>query len=127
MPKERPILNNIVSEKTLEIETFQNAILRPIIKMQHELILALFQNYVTKRKIQFATIDDQKKRDIIQNIFEKDINFKHVVLGIFIGHFSSEEFEVYVKRSSEFHKRIIQITIQRILDAYLKMIKPLPK
>lgn len=120
MPKERPILNHIVSEKTLEIETFQNATLRPIIKMQHELILALFQNYVTKRKIQFATIDDQKKRDIIQNIFEKDINFKYLVLGIFIGHFSSEEFEVYVKNSSEFHKRIIQITIQRILDTYLK-------
>ena len=38
MTKERPIIKNIVSDKTLTIEIFQNATLRPIIKMQHDLI-----------------------------------------------------------------------------------------
>ena len=55
MPKERPIIKNIVSDKTLPFETFQNVTLRPIIKMQHDLILALFQSYVQKKKIVFLS------------------------------------------------------------------------
>jgi hypothetical protein len=120
MPKERPILKDIVTEKTLIIETFQNATLRPIIKMQHELILALFQSYVSKRKIDFSTLDNLKAKEKIKVIFEKDINFKHLLVGIIVGHFSTEEFQIYNNNTSEFHKRIIQISIQRIQDTFLK-------
>ena len=120
MPKERPILKNIVLDKTLTFESFQNATLRPIIKMQHDLILALFQSYVQKKKIDFITLENQKAKDKIKSIFEKDINFKHLILGTIVGHFSAEEFEKYNTNTSEFHKRIIQITIQRIQDTFLK-------
>ena len=120
MPKERPILKNIISDTTLTFETFQNATLRPIIKMQHDLILALFQSYTQKKKIDILTPEKQKIKDIIKSIFEKDINFKYLILGIIIGHFSEEEFEIYNSNTSEFHKRIIQITVQRIQDTLLK-------
>lgn len=120
MPKERPIIKNIISEATLSFETFQNATLRPIIKMQHELILALFQSYVQKKKIDFGSLENQSAKDKIKSIFEKDINFKHLILGIIIGHFSAEEFDMYNTNTSEFHKRIIQITVQRIQDTFLK-------
>lgn len=120
MPKERPILKNIISDATLSLETFQNATLRPIIKMQHDLILALFQSYVQKKKIDLITLENQKAKDKIKSIFEKDINFKHLILGIIIGHFTTEEFDIYNSNISEFHKRIIQITVQRIQDTLLK-------
>ena len=50
-PKERPILENIVKDDTLEIESFQNKTLRPIIKMQHEILIACFNNYLEDKKI----------------------------------------------------------------------------
>lgn len=120
MPKERPIIKNIISDATLSFETFQNATLRPIIKMQHDLILALFQSYIQKKKIDFITLENHKAKDKIKSIFEKDINFKNLILGIIIGHFSIEEFDIYNSNTSEFHKRIIQITVQRIQDTLLK-------
>ena len=120
MPKERPIIKNIVSDKTLPFETFQNVTLRPIIKMQHDLILALFQSYVQKKKIVFGSLENQSAKDKIKSIFEKDINFKHLIMGIIIGHFSAEEFDRYNLNTAEFHKRIIQITVQRIQDTFLK-------
>jgi hypothetical protein len=120
MPKERPIIKNIISDKTLTFETFQNVTLRPIIKMQHDLILALFQSYVQKKKIDFGFLENQSAKDKIKSIFEKDINFKYMILGAIVGHFSAEEFEMYNLNTAEFHKRIIQITIQRIQDTLLK-------
>lgn len=120
MDKERPIISDIVNENTLEVEKFQNASLRPIIKMQHDFIYGLFLGYLSKRKIDFKTINVSKRRAKVKSIFVKDLNFKYLILGVIIGHFSSEEFKIYQENSSEFNKRIIQICIQRIQDTFLK-------
>ena len=48
---ERPILSNLVMKGTLDIEKFQNEVIRPIIKMQHSLSIALFQDYIKQRKM----------------------------------------------------------------------------
>ena len=47
MAKERPIVN--IDNKTeihLEKELFQNEVLRPILKMQHDITLNLFRNHI---------------------------------------------------------------------------------
>ena len=58
--KERPVLENLVNVGTTEIEKFQNEVLRPIIKMQHNLLIASFNNYIQKRKIDFLVLSEQK-------------------------------------------------------------------
>ena len=63
MKKERPILQDLVSESTTETEVFQNSVLRPIIKMQHHLLIAFFKTYLIKRKVDFTNLSEQKKRD----------------------------------------------------------------
>jgi len=120
MNKERPIIIDIVNENTLDIEKFQNACLRPIIKMQHEFIFGLFQGYLSKRKIDFNTINSSKRRARVKSIFVKDLNFKYLILGVIIGHFSTDEFQIYQNNASEYNKRIVQICIQRIQDTFLK-------
>ena len=49
--KERPILKNLIKEGTSELEYFQNITIRPIIKMQHDLLILSLSNYLKKRKI----------------------------------------------------------------------------
>ncbi|KRP25885.1 MAG: glyoxalase [Cryomorphaceae bacterium BACL22 MAG-120619-bin32] len=120
MNKERPIISYIVNENTLDFEKFQNASLRPIIKMQDEFIFGLFQGYLSKRKIDFNTINISKRRAKAKSIFLKDLNFKYLILGVIIGHFSSEELQIYQENASEFNKRIIQICIQRVQDTFIK-------
>ena len=47
-------------------EEFQNEILRPILKLQHDLILAFFHLHVIKRKVHF---DDIKNGTTVVQIF----------------------------------------------------------
>ena len=117
MNKERPVLSNLINANTTEIEAFQNEVLRPIIKMQHDLLIAFFRNYLQKRKIDFNPLSEQKKRTKIKSILEKDIQFKNKIVGSILGHFSVDEYDVYERDSSEFNRRIRQIIIKRLQDS----------
>jgi hypothetical protein len=86
--KERPILSELVNAGTSDIEKFQNEAIRPIIKMQHNLLIILFQNYLKHRKINFTNLKKEKQKERINIILTKDTNFKNILLGIVIGHFS---------------------------------------
>ena len=117
MKKERPILQDLVSESTTETEVFQNSVLRPIIKMQHPLLIAFFNTYLIKRKVDFPILSEQKKREKIKSVLEKDLQFKNQILGTVLGHFSLDEYKIYQNNSSEFNRRIKQIIIKRLQDS----------
>lgn len=115
--KERPILSDLVNAGTSDVEKFQNEVIRPIIKMQHNLLIAFFKSYVQQRKIDFISLTLEKKTKHIRSMLTKDINFKNILLGSIIGHFSMDEFSFYHKNTSEVNRRIVQITKQRLQDS----------
>ena len=122
MNKERPVLENLIKEHMSAIELFQNQTLRPVIKMQHDLLIASFSNYIQKRKLDFSSLTDSKKRSKISAVFGKDIHYKNFILGIVVGHFSTEEYQYYRFNSSELNKRILQIVVQRVQDSLEQII-----
>ena len=97
-----------------EIESFQNTILRPIIKMQHPMLVASFKNYLEKRKVDLQSCSDLEINNKIKSIYNKDISYRNISLGLIIGHFSTSEFSYYINYSSEINKRIIKIIHQRV-------------
>jgi len=118
MNKERPVLQNLIKDNMSAIELFQNQTLRPIIKMQHTLLIASFKNYIQIRKIDFSSLNVQKKRSKISAVYVKDINYKNRILGVIIGHFTMDEFQYYCLNSSELNKRILKIVAQRVQDSF---------
>ncbi|WP_299667650.1 glyoxalase [uncultured Polaribacter sp.] len=117
MTKERPVLEDLIKENMSEFELFQNKTLRPIIKMQHALLIASFKNYLQKRKIDFNSLSEQKKRGRISSIYKTDNNYKNMTVGFIAGHFTEDEFDFYNTCASEVNRRILQITTQRIQDS----------
>lgn len=115
--KERPVLKNLVNSKTTSVEKFQNEAIRPVIKMQHQLIISLFKNYLQKRKVDFKTLLDEQKKIKIQTVLKTDLKFKTLLIGCIIGQFTIEELEVYLSNTSEFNRRITQISMQRLQDS----------
>ena len=119
--KKRPILSDLVKGGTLDIEKFQNQVIRPIIKMQHSLLIALFQDYIKQRNIDFIDLKKEKQLNRISTILKKDTNFKSIISGIVIGHFSLNELNFFVQNSSELKKRVTQI-VKHMLEDNLQAI-----
>ncbi|WP_046756822.1 hypothetical protein [Kordia jejudonensis] len=100
-------------------ERFQNATLRPVIKLQSPLLIAAFRNYITKRKNVFYDLSREKRLLYIENSIQKDMKFRNSLKGMIIGQFTIEEYDVYIKNSSSLNKRMMNIVTERLKDHVL--------
>jgi hypothetical protein len=98
-------------------EKFQNETLRPIIKLQHDLLIAVFKNYISKRKNVFYELSMPKKMDYIEHAIHKDMKFRNSMKGMVIGQFTIQEYECYILNSSSLNKRMMNIVKERLIDS----------
>ena len=97
-------------------EYFQNAVLRPVLKLQNELFIAVYMNYIRKHKNVFHDLSLPKKMQYIENSVQRDIKFRNNLKGIILGQLTVEEFEVYAENSSALNKRMMNLLIERLKD-----------
>ena len=102
------------SSSTLPEEKFQNETLRPILKWQNELLVEQFKNYAVKQKSVFFTLSPDKKEAYIENAIQKDIKFRNTLKGTVIGLFSINDYQAYIKNSSNLNKRMMHLIIERL-------------
>lgn len=102
-------------------ELFQNSTLRPVIKIQNDLLVAVFKNYVRKHKNVFHTLSVEKQLEYIENAVQKDIKFRNSLKGIIIGQFTIDEYEIYTENSSALNKRMMHIVKERLKDNLLQL------
>lgn len=97
-------------------EIFQNKTLRPILKLQNDLFIESFLNYVNKQKGGFYELSTDKKMQYIENAIHKDIKFRNALKGMVIALFTVEEFRDYILNSSSLNKRMMNMLIERLKD-----------
>lgn len=95
-------------------EFFQNNSLRPILKLQNDLILALFRHYVEKHKGVFYELSPERKMDYIESAIHKDMKFRNILKGLVLGQFTLEEYRAYSADSSAINKRILSMIKERL-------------
>jgi hypothetical protein len=110
-----------ISSQSSEEEVFQNSTLRPILKLQNDLIIAVFQSYLNQNKIPFNDFSLDKKMKTIEIAILKDISFQNTLKGIVVGLFTVNEFSLYSNNTSGFNKRIRSMLIER-LQSQLQLI-----
>ncbi|MBF8149516.1 glyoxalase [Winogradskyella sp. F6397] len=111
------ILSAKIYNETSADEAFQNKTLRPIIKLQHDLFIAVFKNYVVKHKNIFYDLTLEEQLKYIGNAIQKDIKFRNSLKGMIIGQFTVEEYETYIKNSSALNKRMMTIVKERLIQS----------
>ena len=111
----RPVIKgiNTILNKSVE-ERFQNETLRPIIKLQHDLLVVYFKEYLLTKKFRFDEVSNIKKHEFATTAFKKDNSFKIELRGIVIGHFTTDEFAIYRTNKSDFNKRILAMIQERV-------------
>ncbi|WP_299518697.1 glyoxalase, partial [uncultured Flavobacterium sp.] len=71
----------VVTEQSSNEERFQNLTIRPILKLQNDLFVDVFKNYISKHKNDFYSYSTEKKLQFIENSIQKDIKFRNSLKG----------------------------------------------
>ena len=120
----RPEISGALVFDTMSIEErFQNTTIRPIIKLQHDLLIEVFKNYISKHKNLFYDLSLAKQLDYIENAVHKDMKFRNSVKGMIIGQFTIEEYAIYIEDSSALNKRIMNIVKERFIS-HIQVFEP---
>ncbi|EID72191.1 hypothetical protein [Imtechella halotolerans] len=116
----RPEVSSVTFNEQMSCdERFQNQTLRPVIKLQNELLIEAFRNYANKHKGVFFTLSIEKRMHYIENAIQKDIKFRNSLKGMIIGQFTVEEYLVYIENSSALNKRMMNIVIENLKNQLL--------
>lgn len=103
----------IINEDSSAEERFQNQTLRPILKLQNELLLEVFINYAKIQKGVFFELSLSKKQLYIENALQKDVKFSNSLKGMIIGLFTIAEYKEYSLNNSNINKRIGNLLMER--------------
>ena len=113
----RPILDLDIADgiKTPE-EKFQNETLRPILKMQHDLICSMVLHYFKIKKNVFYKLSQEEKPKYIKDKLLTDKMIKYQLTGLVIGMMTQDEIDYYISNQSPINKRIQSLLYQRIMS-----------
>jgi hypothetical protein len=106
-------IGSVGSQSSAE-EQFQNQVLRPILKLQNELFIASFKNYIAKNKGDFANFTLDKKNAFVENSIQKDTKYRNTLKGMIVGLFTIEEYLLYANNTSNLNKRMMSMLQERI-------------
>ena len=110
------IKKHLTFDNMCDEERFQNNTLRPILKLQNPLLIAVFVNYATKHKGVFFELSTEKRLAYVENAICKDQKFRNALKGMIIGQFTVEEYQIYIQNSSQLNKRMMNLVITRLQD-----------
>ena len=98
----RPPIPTIIDKNAVNpAELFQNRTLRPILKLQNDLLDAIFRQYIIKRKNIFHKLNASKRVQYIEDSIRKDLKFKNLLVGVITGQFTLEEWNTFIADERE--------------------------
>ena len=112
---------------TSAAELFQNQTLRPILKLQNDLLVSLFRHYLIKRKqlgpdARFARMSHAEQETYIDHTIRTDLKFRNLLVGTIIGQFTSDEWTAFLADESELTRRLGNMLTQRIQDQRARLL-----
>jgi len=123
MEKVRPKLPDALTDGELkEEELFQNMVLRPLIKMQHDLLIVRVKSHFSSKRVLFNVMDNKKRTEAIIQAFQSDHNLKKEIQGMITGQLSLVEFQQYLQMERSLNKRIIQMVRNRMIDSLFELV-----
>jgi len=109
----RPIIAIETTDAPDTVSTFLHATLRPVLKLQNDLLLAMVADFVRDHHITLRPTDQHHQ---LTELLTRNTKLRYTVLGLITGLFAAEEFAFYRLHRSELNRRLLEMAQHRVLD-----------
>lgn len=100
--------------KSTPEEQFQNLTLRPILKLQHPLLLAAFQKGTQKHHKTLQNLPQPARQALVAELIRSDHRLRQLLAGMVIGQFTTEEYAAFAQNEAPLMRRLIALLVQRL-------------
>ena len=104
------------AEATGSVGAFLHATLRPVLKLQNELLLALVADFVADHRIALASAEATQRQRLLTQLLERNTKLRATIVGLVAGHFTAPEYAFYQLNRSELNRRILDLATQRVVS-----------
>ena len=109
----RPIIATETTDAPDTVSAFLHATLRPVLKLQNDLLLAVVADFVRDHHITLRPTDQHHQ---LTELLTRNTKLRYTVLGLITGLFAAEEFAFYRLHRSELNRRLLEMAQHRVLD-----------
>lgn len=113
----RPKIGSIqLDNEMTTVERFQNEILRPILKLQHPIIIEYVISKANSINNKYRDLIAIEKERYLDKVVLKNPKIKQELNGMIIGQLSTKEYKIYFQYENEIKRRIYTMIKQRIVS-----------
>ena len=110
----RPMIK-IEQDDKKPLESFQNDVLRPVLKYQHELLELEMLNNTIFKHLKSKRLNPTAHRTALQKLVQTP-ELKFRCLGLILGMLCNKEYQFYLEHKTELNKRISAMIVDRIVS-----------
>jgi hypothetical protein len=95
---------------------FLHLTLRPVLKLQNELLLAVVADFVADHHIALAqaSLTDQQRQ--LTQLLARNTKLRYTVVGLITGQLTASEYAYYRQHRPELNRRLLELSQRRVLD-----------
>ncbi len=99
------------------IADFQQQVLRPLLKLQHPVLLATVTDFALEYRLPLATSDATTAHRLLTELLERNARLRATLVGVVTGLFTHEELAFYRQHRNELNRRLLDLAQQRVLSS----------
>ncbi|MGI4739136.1 MAG: hypothetical protein ACRYG7_28550 [Janthinobacterium lividum] len=100
------------------VAEFQQQVLRPALKLQHAVLLAVVADFVADYRLPLAGAEPTEVKRLLGELLARNARVRATIAGLVLGLFTTEELAFYREHRSELNRRLLDLAEQRVLSSY---------
>ncbi|HEX8505988.1 MAG TPA: hypothetical protein VF630_11535 [Hymenobacter sp.] len=95
---------------------FLHLTLRPVLKLQNDLLLAAVADFVADHHIPLAKASPADQQRLLTELLGRNTKLRYTLVGLITGFFTREEYGFYRQHRGEVNRRLHELAQRRVLD-----------
>jgi hypothetical protein len=95
---------------------FLHHTLRPLLKLQNEVLLAVVADFVRDHHIPLAAASTTEQERLLAELLTRNTKLRYTVIGLVCGLFTAAELAYYRPHRAELNRRLLELASRRVQD-----------
>lgn len=114
----RPLIPAVASDiaAPATVGHFLHHTLRPVLKLQNDLLLAVVADFVADHHMPLPTADAATRQRLLTELLGRNTKLRYTLIGLITALFTGDEYAFYRANRPELNRRLLDLAQRRVLD-----------